>query len=169
MSLTALLASWELALESDNKSPKTIRSYIASERSLAAFLRANDMPADVEDVTTESIRAFPVRERTTPPFAQQHYRDLSVFWRGLARSCRSGFLLATVPPWIAKRWSRATASLAIGSAALLNLITEGPHSPVEDLVKLVATGSLMVIFVVAFVVQQRCARLRTRTTGPPLL
>lgn len=31
-------------------------------RSLAAFLRANDMPAEVEDVTTESIRAFLVRE-----------------------------------------------------------------------------------------------------------
>jgi hypothetical protein len=76
VSLSALLPSWELALEPDNKSPKAIRSYLASMRSLAAFLRANDMPAEAEDVTTESIRAFLVheRERTTPAVHRQHCR-----------------------------------------------------------------------------------------------
>ena len=83
MSLTALLPSWEL--ESDNKSPKTIKSYLASVRSLAAFLAVNDMPGGIDDVTTERIRAFLVaeRERTTPAYAQQHYRNLSVFWNWL--------------------------------------------------------------------------------------
>ena len=46
--LTAARA--ERALESDNKAPKTIRPYVASVRSLAAFLRANDMPGDAKDV-----------------------------------------------------------------------------------------------------------------------
>lgn len=83
--MTGLLPSWELALESDNKSPKTIKSYLASVRSLAAFLAANNMPGEVDDVTTESIRAFLVaeRERTTPAYAQQHYRNLSVWWNWL--------------------------------------------------------------------------------------
>ena len=86
MSLTSLLPTWQLALESDNKSPKTIKSYLASVRSLTAFLAANDMPGEIDDVMTESIRAFPVaeRERTTPAFSQQHYRNLSVFWNWLA-------------------------------------------------------------------------------------
>jgi site-specific recombinase XerD len=86
VSPTALLPSWELALESDNKSPKTIKSYLASVRALTAFLAANDMPAGVDDVMTESIRAFLVaeRERTTRRARQQHYRNLSVFWNWLA-------------------------------------------------------------------------------------
>ena len=86
MSLTSLLPTWQLALESDNKSPKTIKSYLASVRSLTAFLAANDMPGEIDDVTTESIRAFLVaeRERTTPAYSQQHYRNLSVFWNWLA-------------------------------------------------------------------------------------
>jgi hypothetical protein len=58
MSITALLPSWELALEPGGKSRTTIRSCLSSMRSLAAFLRANDMPGDVDDVTTEGIRAF---------------------------------------------------------------------------------------------------------------
>ena len=86
MGLTSLLPSWGLALESDNKSLKTIKSYLASVRSLTAFLAANDMPGEIDDVTTESIRAFLVaeRERTTSAYSQQHYRNLSVFWNWLA-------------------------------------------------------------------------------------
>jgi hypothetical protein len=42
-------------------------------RSLTTFLAANDMPGEIDDVTTESICAFLVaeRERTTPAYAQQ--------------------------------------------------------------------------------------------------
>jgi hypothetical protein len=63
MSLTSLAPSWRLALESDNKSPKTIKSYLASVWSLAALPRANDMPGGAEDFTTEDIRALLVAER----------------------------------------------------------------------------------------------------------
>jgi len=83
MSVAALLPSWQLALESANKSPKTIKSYTASVRSLARFLRENGMPDDVEKVATEHVRAFLLaeRERTSPAFAQQHYRNLHVYFR----------------------------------------------------------------------------------------
>jgi site-specific recombinase XerD len=86
MSMTSLLPSWQLALESGGKSRTTIRSYLSSVRSLAAFLRANDMPGDVDDVTTECIRSFLVaqRELNSPAYVQQHYRNLSVFWNWLA-------------------------------------------------------------------------------------
>jgi hypothetical protein len=61
--------------------------------------------------------------------------------------------------FVARRdWWRATGSLAIPAAALLNLITEGPHSRDEDLVKFAATATLMVIFVVASAVHHRRAR-----------
>jgi site-specific recombinase XerD len=87
MSVAALLPSWQLALESDNKSPKTIKSYAASVRSLAKFLRDHDMPDDIEDVEPEHIRAFLVseRERTSAAFAQQHYRNLHVYFRWIER------------------------------------------------------------------------------------
>src|ERR1700722_14524595 len=86
MSLTSLLPSWELALDSANKSPKTIKSYTASVRALSRYLRANDMPDGPDETGTEHIRAFLVaeRERTTPAYSQQHYRNLSVFFHWLA-------------------------------------------------------------------------------------
>jgi site-specific recombinase XerD len=87
MSVAALLPSWQLALESDNKSPKTIKSYTASVRSLSAFLREHGMPDDIEKVEPEHIRAFLVaeRERTSPAFAQQHYRNLHVYFNWIER------------------------------------------------------------------------------------
>lgn len=83
MSVAALLPSWQLALESAGKSPATIKSYTASVRSLAAFLRSHDMPDDIEAVGPEHIRAFLLaeRERTSPAFSQQHYRNLHVYFR----------------------------------------------------------------------------------------
>lgn len=82
MSLTSLLPSWELALDSANKSPRTVKSYLASVRSLAAFLRDHDMPGGTDEVAAEHIRAFLLaeRERTSAAYAQQHYRNLHVFF-----------------------------------------------------------------------------------------
>jgi hypothetical protein len=57
MSVAALLPSWQLALESDNKSPKTIKSYTTAVRSLSASLRAQGMPDDIEDVAPEHTAA----------------------------------------------------------------------------------------------------------------
>src|ERR1700722_6463282 len=83
MSVAGLLPSWQLALESANKSPKTIKDYTSSIRALTAFLRDNGMPDDVEKVGPENIRAFlgTQRERTSPASAQKHYRNLHVYFR----------------------------------------------------------------------------------------
>ena len=83
MSVAALVPSWQLALESGNKSPKTIKSYTVSVRSLSKFLRDHDMPDGIEDVAPEHIRAFLLaeRERTSSAFAQQHYRNLHIYFR----------------------------------------------------------------------------------------
>lgn len=59
---------------------------------------------------------------------------------------------------IGRDWWRATGGLALGAAALLNLITEGTRSLAEDVAKFGATAGLMVIFVVAVVVHQRRPR-----------
>jgi hypothetical protein len=61
--------------------------------------------------------------------------------------------------FLARRdWWRAAGWLALGAAALLNMITEGPHSPGEDLVKVAVTVGLMAIFVVTAVVHLAHAR-----------
>jgi hypothetical protein len=59
---------------------------------------------------------------------------------------------------IRRSWWRLAGWLAIGAAALLNLATEGPHSPTEDAIKWAATGGLFVIFAVAMLAHQRRAR-----------
>jgi uncharacterized membrane protein YccC len=61
---------------------------------------------------------------------------------------------------VRRAWLRAAGVLALGAAALLNMITEGPHSPAEDLVKWVVTTGLLVIFAVAVVADGRSARDR---------
>jgi hypothetical protein len=103
MSVVALLPSWQLALESDNKFPKTIKSYTAGVRSLSAFLRAQGMPDDIEDAAPEHIRAFLVaaRERTSPAFAQQLRLARSTSWdqpadpAATASSCSSALVRPT--------------------------------------------------------------------------
>ena len=83
MGVADLLPSWELALDSANKSPRTIKDYGASVRKLAVFLREQGMPADIEDVGPEHIRAFLLseREQTSAASAQKHYRNLHVYFR----------------------------------------------------------------------------------------
>jgi hypothetical protein len=77
MNLTALLPSWDLA-RSRTTRVQDDQELLASTRALTAFLAANDMPAGVDDVTTDGIRAFLVaeRERTCRRTTRQHYRNL---------------------------------------------------------------------------------------------
>jgi hypothetical protein len=76
--VVVLLPSGQLALESASKSPKTIKSYIASVPPLAKCLRDHDMPDDIDKVGPDHLRAFLLAEseRTSPAFAQQHCRNL---------------------------------------------------------------------------------------------
>jgi integrase/recombinase XerD len=80
--LTTLATSWQLALEAAAKSPRTVRSYVDSVKALHAFLLSQDMPADVEGVEAEHIRAFLLSEerRTSAVSAAVHFRNLRVFF-----------------------------------------------------------------------------------------
>jgi site-specific recombinase XerD len=85
--LTALLPSWQLALEEAGKSPKTITSYTATVRALARYLSAHDMPDGTESADAPGIRAFIAAEiaRTSAVSASIHYRNLRVWFGWLAR------------------------------------------------------------------------------------
>jgi site-specific recombinase XerD len=87
LDLAAFVTSWQLSLEASRKSPKTVRSYTDSVKALQAFLTAQDMPADVEEVDAEHLRAFLLAEerRTSAPSAAVHFRNLRVFFGWLAR------------------------------------------------------------------------------------
>lgn len=84
--LPAFVTSWQLALEAAAKSKRTVRSYTDSVKALHTFLVAQDMPADVEGVDAEHIRAFLLAEeqRTSPVSAAVHFRNLRVFFGWLA-------------------------------------------------------------------------------------
>jgi site-specific recombinase XerD len=87
VNLAAFVTSWQLSLEAAGKSPKTVRSYTDSVKALQAFLTAQGMPTDVEEVDTEHLRAFLLAEerRTSAPSAAVHFRNLRVFFGWLAR------------------------------------------------------------------------------------
>ena len=84
--LTAFVTSWQLALEAAAKSKRTVRSYTDSAKALHTFLVGQNMPADVEGVDSEHIRAFLLAEeqRTSPVSAAVHFRNLRVFFGWLA-------------------------------------------------------------------------------------
>jgi site-specific recombinase XerD len=83
VTLSAMLDSWILALQSENKSPYTIRSYADSVRALARHAG----PGASTDISTEEIRAFLAAEfdRIAPASVAVHYRNLRVFFGWLAR------------------------------------------------------------------------------------
>jgi site-specific recombinase XerD len=80
--MATLIPSWTLALEQANLSPGTIRSYCDTVRAAAEWLAKNDMPDDVEQVTSEHVRAFllDVMGRTSPGNAHKHMRNLKVYF-----------------------------------------------------------------------------------------
>jgi site-specific recombinase XerD len=80
------IVSWQLALESANKSPKTVRAYLDSVRSLSKFLTEQGMPADVEGVDAPHIRAYLLSEeqRTSAVSAAHQFRNIRVFFGWLA-------------------------------------------------------------------------------------
>lgn len=84
--ITTFIASWQLALETAAKSPKTVRSYTDSVRWLCKFLAEHDMPTDVEGVDAPHIRAYLLSEerRTSAVSAAHHFRNIRMFFGWLA-------------------------------------------------------------------------------------
>lgn len=61
--LSALIDSWELALQSAAKAPTTIEMYLRAARRFVTFLEDARQPADAEGVQPEQVRMFLVAER----------------------------------------------------------------------------------------------------------
>ncbi len=85
--LAALLPSWELSLAERDLSPRTLETYRRTGTQFTAYLAANGLPADTEGIDAPAIRAFIAdeRERTSAVSAHQHYRNLRVLFKWLAR------------------------------------------------------------------------------------
>ncbi len=57
-SIEALLPSWRRSLRAENKSPKTIESYLSSAEQLATFLAERGMPTEVSAIRREHVEAW---------------------------------------------------------------------------------------------------------------
>jgi site-specific recombinase XerD len=80
--LTALVDSWELALEAENKSPRTVLNYRDTLELLTRWLVDNNRPTDPRDITTETLRGWlaelvATRSAST---ARTRWTGLRAFW-----------------------------------------------------------------------------------------
>ena len=85
--LAALLPSWELTLSERDLSTRTIEIYQRTGSQFTAWLAAQGLPGDTEGIDAPHIRAFLAAEteRTSAISAHQHYRNLRVLFRWLAK------------------------------------------------------------------------------------
>lgn len=85
--LAQLLPSWMLTLSERQLSPKTLEAYSRTGAQFVRYLADNDLPDDTEGIDAVSIRAFIAAEtdRTSAVSAHQHYRNLRVLFKWLAR------------------------------------------------------------------------------------
>ena len=83
-SLTDLAASWRLHLAAANRSPRTLRIYLAAVAKLDAFLRSQGMPTTIGAVRREHLEAFIIGLRESgqsPASVSLYYRALRPFFR----------------------------------------------------------------------------------------
>jgi len=86
--IATLLPSWELSLDDERQlSPNTQAVYLRTVRLFAAWLTGRGLPSGTEGIEAAHIRAFLAYEaqRTSAISAHQHYRNLRVFFKWLAR------------------------------------------------------------------------------------
>lgn len=86
-SLAQLLPSWMLTLSERDLSPRTLEVYARTGSQFTKYLADNGLPEDTEGVDAPHIRAFLAAEtaRTSAVSANQHYRNLRVLFKWLAR------------------------------------------------------------------------------------
>jgi site-specific recombinase XerD len=80
--IDALVPSWRLSLEAENKSPATIVAYTYGTTQLTAFLRSTGMPTAVDSLAREHIEAFllNVIQTRSASTAETRYRGLRQFF-----------------------------------------------------------------------------------------
>lgn len=82
-----LLDSFQFSLQSRELSARTLEVYQRTGRQLIAFLTRRGYPSGAEDVTADMLREFLASEteRTSALSAHQHYRNLKVIFKWIAR------------------------------------------------------------------------------------
>ena len=82
-----LLPSFMLTLAERDLSPRTLEVYERTGAEFTRYLADNSLPDDTEDIAAAHIRAFLAAEttRTSAVSANQHYRNLRVLFKWLAR------------------------------------------------------------------------------------
>jgi integrase/recombinase XerC len=84
--LIVLASSFRRHLLAANKSTRTVTTYLAALRALAAFLDRDGLPCDAESIRREHVEAFLVQrmEQYRPASASVEFRALQQFWRWAA-------------------------------------------------------------------------------------
>ena len=85
--IAAMLSSWDLSLGERDLSEKTRFVYMRTGQLFARYLAEHRLPDDTENVDAPHIRAFLAyeAERTSAISAHQHYRNLRVLFKWLAK------------------------------------------------------------------------------------
>lgn len=83
LTISNLIPDWELSLQSDNKSPKTVYSYVLSVQLFERFLKEKGLPTTVPDITPAHVQAFQVETlaKSKPTTAMVRYKSLQQFWK----------------------------------------------------------------------------------------
>jgi site-specific recombinase XerD len=86
-SLSGLLPSWIRSLDERDLSKRTQEVYLRTGEQFTRWLEENDLPTDTEGIDAPHIRAFLAFEtkRTSAVSAHQHYRNLRVLFKWLAK------------------------------------------------------------------------------------
>lgn len=81
--LESLVVSWERSLWAENKSPRTIQSYLEAARFLIAFLRESGMPLEATNVRREHVEAFLIHllQRCKPATVSNRHRALQQLFK----------------------------------------------------------------------------------------
>jgi integrase/recombinase XerC len=80
--LTALINSWELMLEAENKSPRTVQNYRETLTLFTRWLIDNQQPTDPNQITTATLRAWlaDILETRSASTARTRWTGLRAFW-----------------------------------------------------------------------------------------
>ena len=102
--LSGLLPSWARHLRAENKSPRTVQSYLEAAEQFLAFLRQAGMPTEAAKLRREHVEAFEesLLERWRPATAATRHRSLQQLFRWLEEEgeIRSSPMAKMRPPTV---------------------------------------------------------------------
>lgn len=83
--LAVLLDDWKISLESRNRRPSTVASYLRVGRDFCDYLTANDLPTAVAEIGTRQIEGYIATKlaRLSPATGAKHYRSLQQLFKFL--------------------------------------------------------------------------------------